>query len=157
LFIYFPFCFFAAPTVQLTFRLNANKSKAEKFRGQILNAFEATLSCGVILEIRYESKKETENSDNGMTLRRSLTSQNRHFYSGHDNEHFVRVIGPHILTEGEVIRTGPIGMGKGKKNKTFWIREASSSERLLFGSEGWEMSSRKKDGSIAEKLERENL
>jgi hypothetical protein len=95
-----------------------------------------------------------------MTLRRSLTNQSRQFYSGHSNEHFVRVIGPHILTEGEVIRTGPIGMSKGKKNKKIWIREASSSgyqQHLAPLSEGWKMSSGKKVGSFAEKLERENL
>lgn len=95
-----------------------------------------------------------------MTLRRSLTSQDRHFFSGQENEHFVRVIGPHILTEGEVIRTGPVGLGKGKRNKSFWIGEASSlgyQQHLAPLSERSEMGSGKKDGSIAEKLERENL
>ncbi|KAJ1688016.1 hypothetical protein LUZ63_019406 [Rhynchospora breviuscula] len=147
-----------APTVQLTFRSNANKSKAEKFRGQILNAFEATLSCGVILEIRYESKKEIENPDNGMTLRRSLTSHSRPFYSRHENENFVRAIGPHILTEGEIIRTGPIGLGKGKRNKGFIGGVSSGFQHHLAPlSEGWEMGTRTIDASIAEKLERENL
>ncbi|CAN6350393.1 unnamed protein product [Urochloa humidicola] len=47
-----------APTVQLIFSPRVNKSKAEKYRGQILQAFESVLSSAIILEIRYESKDD---------------------------------------------------------------------------------------------------
>ncbi|KAJ3671018.1 hypothetical protein LUZ60_008444 [Juncus effusus] len=121
-----------APTVQLTFRSSSDKSKAEKFRGQILNAFESVLSCAVILEIRHESKKSPPNipttsyETHGMSLRRSLNAHQRFINS---NEGFVRVVGPHILTEGEVIETR---VGKG-------------------------LGFRERGESIVEKLERDNL
>ncbi|XP_010242131.1 PREDICTED: protein STICHEL-like 3 isoform X2 [Nelumbo nucifera] len=50
--------FGAAPTVQLIFSSPLTKSKAEKFRGYILQAFEATLGSPLILEIRCESRKD---------------------------------------------------------------------------------------------------
>ncbi|KAF8715724.1 hypothetical protein HU200_026668 [Digitaria exilis] len=73
-----------APTVQLLFSSRVNKSKAEKYRGQILQAFESVLSSAIILEIRYESKDDLaaghapvispypEDGSN-MVLRRSFT------------------------------------------------------------------------------------
>ncbi|KAM0944661.1 putative DNA-directed DNA polymerase [Dioscorea sansibarensis] len=48
----------AAPTVHVMFSSQLNKSKAEKFRGQILQAFESVLSSSVTLEIRYETRKD---------------------------------------------------------------------------------------------------
>ncbi|XP_072966952.1 protein STICHEL-like 4 [Typha angustifolia] len=126
----------AAPTVQLLFSLHVNKSKAEKFRGQILEAFESVLSSSVILEIRYESVEDVttdsqvpvilpsaENDSSQMTLRRSLTNC-RSRYSQHGNldrrlskEYCTKGItssqarwlqsDPHILTEGEIIARRP--------------------------------------------------
>ncbi|KAH1091098.1 hypothetical protein J1N35_018355 [Gossypium stocksii] len=48
----------AAPTVQLTFSSQVTKSKAEKFRGHILQAFESVLGSPVTIEIRCEAKKD---------------------------------------------------------------------------------------------------
>ncbi|XP_052478242.1 protein STICHEL-like 3 isoform X2 [Gossypium raimondii] len=48
----------AAPTVQLMFSSPMTKSKAEKFRGHILQAFETVLGSSVTVEIRCEAKKD---------------------------------------------------------------------------------------------------
>ncbi|KAA3456251.1 DNA polymerase III subunit gamma/tau [Gossypium australe] len=48
----------AAPTVRLTFSSQVTKSKAEKFRGHILQAFESVLGSPVTIEIRCEAKKD---------------------------------------------------------------------------------------------------
>lgn len=50
--------FSAAPTAQLIFSSHLNKSRAEKFRGHILQAFESVLGSPVTLEIRCEFRKE---------------------------------------------------------------------------------------------------
>lgn len=50
--------FFAAPTVQLLFSSHITKSKVEKFRGHILQAFESVLGSPVTIEIRCESGKD---------------------------------------------------------------------------------------------------
>ncbi|KAL5989779.1 hypothetical protein ACLOJK_010673 [Asimina triloba] len=47
-----------ASTAVLVFNSHANKSKAEKFRGHILQAFESVLGSPVTIEIRYESRKD---------------------------------------------------------------------------------------------------
>ncbi|XP_062231960.1 protein STICHEL-like 4 isoform X2 [Phragmites australis] len=74
-----------APTAQLIFSSCVNKSKAEKYRGQILQAFESVLSSAIILEIRYESKNDLtaghapvishypEDGSSNIALRRSFT------------------------------------------------------------------------------------
>ncbi|XP_010248379.1 PREDICTED: protein STICHEL-like 4 isoform X2 [Nelumbo nucifera] len=51
--------FGAAPTVQLIFTTPLTKSKAEKFRGYILQAFEAVLGSPMTLEIRCETKMDS--------------------------------------------------------------------------------------------------
>ncbi|KAG0459566.1 hypothetical protein HPP92_022694 [Vanilla planifolia] len=48
----------SAPIVQVTFASPVSKSKAEKFRGQILQAFECVLNATVILEIRCELQND---------------------------------------------------------------------------------------------------
>ncbi|PPD91453.1 hypothetical protein GOBAR_DD11597 [Gossypium barbadense] len=48
----------AAPTIRLTFSSQVTKSKAEKFRGHILQAFESVLGSPVTIEIRCEAKKD---------------------------------------------------------------------------------------------------
>ncbi|CAI9773243.1 unnamed protein product [Fraxinus pennsylvanica] len=50
-------CFGAAPTVQLMFSSQLIKSKAEKFREHILQAFQSVLRTPVTIEIRCESSK----------------------------------------------------------------------------------------------------
>lgn len=52
--------FGAAPTVQLMFSSHMTKSTAEKFRSQILQAFEIVLGSPLTIEIRCESKKDTK-------------------------------------------------------------------------------------------------
>ncbi|XP_066367058.1 protein STICHEL-like 4 [Miscanthus floridulus] len=123
-----------APTVQLIFSSRVNKSKAEKYRGQILQAFESVLSSTIILEIRYESKDDLaaghapvitpypEDGSSNMVLRRSFTKHSS-VSSGGENltrrlqKDSVVQVGssnqtrwmqsdPHILTEGEIIEIG---------------------------------------------------
>ncbi|CBI30725.3 unnamed protein product, partial [Vitis vinifera] len=50
----------AAPTVQLMFSSHLTKSKAEKYRGHILRAFESILGSPVTIEIRSESRKDAK-------------------------------------------------------------------------------------------------
>ncbi|MCD7471772.1 hypothetical protein HAX54_012440 [Datura stramonium] len=50
--------FGAAPTVQILFSSHLTKSKVEKFRGHILQAFESVLGSPVTIEIRCESGKD---------------------------------------------------------------------------------------------------
>ncbi|XP_062012902.1 protein STICHEL-like 3 [Rosa rugosa] len=52
--------FGAAPTVQLMFSSHMTKSTAEKFRAQILQAFEMVLGSPLTVEIRCLSKKDTK-------------------------------------------------------------------------------------------------
>ncbi|KAJ1263759.1 hypothetical protein BS78_09G211200 [Paspalum vaginatum] len=123
-----------APTVQLVFNSRVNKSKAEKYRGQILQAFESVLSSAIILEIRYESKDHPsvahapvispypENGSLNMVLGRSFT---KHSSVSSGGENLIRRLqkdsviqgdssnqtrwmqsDPHILTEGEIIEVG---------------------------------------------------
>ncbi|XP_038987087.1 protein STICHEL-like 3 isoform X2 [Phoenix dactylifera] len=124
-----------APTVQLLFSSDGSKSKAEKFRGQILQAFESVLSSAVILEIRCESRKDgnsdvqnqhilpaPENGSSQMMKRQSITNQ-RSLDSGSEKltrrlpkENGIKGIGsrqgrwlhtdPHVMAEGEIIETG---------------------------------------------------
>ncbi|KAL6610537.1 hypothetical protein ACP70R_040506 [Stipagrostis hirtigluma subsp. patula] len=123
-----------APTVQLIFSSRVNKSKAEKYREQILQAFESVLSSAIILEIRYESKDDLtagrapvissypEDGSSNMVLRRSFT---KHSSVSSGGESLIRRLqkdsmvhgacskqtrwmqsDPHILTEGEIIEVG---------------------------------------------------
>ncbi|KAF0919041.1 hypothetical protein E2562_028264 [Oryza meyeriana var. granulata] len=123
-----------APTVQLIFSARVNKSKAENFRGQILQAFESVLRSAIILEIRYESKNDVrashapamffqgENESSNITLRRSFTKHSplssggenlrRRLKKDRANSSKTRWMqsDPHILTEGEIIEVGPSHM-----------------------------------------------
>ncbi|XP_047043823.1 protein STICHEL-like 3 [Lolium rigidum] len=125
-----------APTVQLMFSSHVNKSKAEKSRGQIMQAFESVLSSAIILEIRYESEEDgggvpailpyREDTSSNIALRRSFT---KHSSVSSGGENLVRRLhkgsvaqgassnqtrwmqsDPHILTEGEIIEVGPSQM-----------------------------------------------
>ncbi|OEL34447.1 Protein STICHEL-like 3 [Dichanthelium oligosanthes] len=127
-----------APTVQLIFSSRVNKSKAENYRAQILQAFESVLRSAIILEIRYESKNDArashapsmfpypENDSSNTTVRRSFT---KHSPLSSGGENLMRRLkkdsvvkgasssktrwmqsDPHILTEGEIIEVGPSHM-----------------------------------------------
>ncbi|KAI7999916.1 Protein STICHEL-like 3 [Camellia lanceoleosa] len=56
--------FGAAPTVQLMLSSHLTKSKAEKYRAHILQAFESVLGSPVTIEIRYELKKDARVGNN---------------------------------------------------------------------------------------------
>ncbi|KAG2591400.1 protein STICHEL-like 4 [Panicum virgatum] len=127
-----------APTVQLIFSSRVNKSKAENYGAQILQAFESVLRSAIILEIRYESKNDArashapsmfpypENDSSNTTVRRSFTKHSP-LSSGGENlsrrlkkDSVVKGASssktrwmqsdPHILTEGEIIEVGPSHM-----------------------------------------------
>jgi hypothetical protein len=118
------------------FSSHVNKSKAEKSRGQIMQAFESVLSSAIILEIRYESEEDgggvpailpyREDTSSNIALRRSFT---KHSSVSSGGENLVRRLhkgsvaqgassnqtrwmqsDPHILTEGEIIEVGPSQM-----------------------------------------------
>ncbi|XP_019166766.1 PREDICTED: protein STICHEL-like 3 isoform X2 [Ipomoea nil] len=55
--------FGAAPTVHLVFSSHVTKSKAEKFRVHILQAFESVIGSPVTIEIRCESSSSLGNDD----------------------------------------------------------------------------------------------
>ncbi|XP_066306935.1 protein STICHEL-like 4 isoform X2 [Miscanthus floridulus] len=123
-----------APTVQLIFSSRINKSKAENYRAQILQAFESVLRSAIILEIRYESKNDAkashaasmfpypENDSSNATLRRSFTKHS-----------------PLSSGEGEIIEVGPSHMHwhaqtnngvvdiNERRKENVWEEEASSS------------------------------
>ncbi|CAL4947596.1 unnamed protein product [Urochloa decumbens] len=140
-----------APTVQLIFSSRVNKSKAENYRAQILQAFESVLRSAIILEIRYESKNDSSNT----TARRSL---NKHSPLSSGGENLMRRLkkdsvvkgasssktrwmqsDPHILTEGEIIEVGPSHMHwhdqtnngvldiNERRKENVWEEETSSS------------------------------
>uniref|UniRef100_A0ACD5T8A3 Uncharacterized protein n=1 Tax=Avena sativa TaxID=4498 RepID=A0ACD5T8A3_AVESA len=122
-----------APVVQLMFSSRVNNSKAEKSRGQILQAFESVLSSATILEIRYDLKEDGEgvpailpyheDTSSIMALRRSFTKHSSVSSGGDDlvrrlqkgrvaqgarsNQTRWMQSDPHILTEGEIIEVGP--------------------------------------------------
>ncbi|OMO76171.1 hypothetical protein CCACVL1_15877 [Corchorus capsularis] len=60
--------FGAAPTVQLIFSSQMTKSKAEKYRGYILQAFESVLGSPMTIEIRYEMKKDAKGGFQGLLV-----------------------------------------------------------------------------------------
>ena len=62
-------CFFlSAPTAQLMFSSHMTKSKAEKFRGHILQAFETVLGSPLTIEIRCEEKKDARAGFHGLLV-----------------------------------------------------------------------------------------
>ncbi|KAE8810933.1 DNA polymerase III subunit gamma/tau [Hordeum vulgare] len=118
-----------APTVQLMFSSRVNKSKDEKSRGQILQAFESVLSSAIILEIRYESNyggEGVEDTYSNIALTRSFTKHSSVSSGGENlvsrlqkgrvasgtssNQTRWMQSDPHILTAGEIIEVGHFEM-----------------------------------------------
>ena len=60
--------FLSVPTVQLMFSSHMTKSKAEKFRGHILQAFESVLGSPVTIEIGCEVKKDARAGFHGLLV-----------------------------------------------------------------------------------------
>ena len=86
-----------APTVQLIFSSHLTKSKAEKCRGHILQAFESVLGSPVTIEIRCESRKDAKagahvplisaakDFQSQMVAHQGNTSDNRRHQAGCDD------------------------------------------------------------------------
>ncbi|KAG9448194.1 hypothetical protein H6P81_014322 [Aristolochia fimbriata] len=78
----------AAPTVQLIFSSHLSKTKAEKFRCHILQAFESVLGSPVTIEIRGQTRKElrtSENSNAQMIVNLDSQTTGRTSKSGSEN------------------------------------------------------------------------
>ncbi|KAL6845610.1 hypothetical protein ACP4OV_025105 [Aristida adscensionis] len=153
-----------APTVQLIFSSRVNKSKAENYRGQILQAFESVLRSAIILEIRYESRNDArtghapsvfpypENDSLNTTLRRSFT---KHSPLSPGGENLTRRLkkdnvvkgarsirtrwmqsDPHILTEGEIIEVGPSHMHRHAERNSGVLDANERSKDSIWEQEG---------------------
>ncbi|KAL8140519.1 hypothetical protein V2J09_006540 [Rumex salicifolius] len=57
-----------APTVHLKFSSYQTKTKAEKFRAYIIQAFESTFGCPVLVEMRTESRKDVTSGANAPVI-----------------------------------------------------------------------------------------
>lgn len=152
-----------APTVQLMFSSHVNKSKAEKSRGQILQAFESVLSSAIILEIRYESKdggEGVEDTYSNIALTRSFTKHSSVSSGGENlvsrlqkgrvapgtssNQTRWMQSDPHILTEGEIIEVGPSEMEwygepdavASDKRRGVWVAALSPQDQGNIGPRG---------------------
>ncbi|KAJ1285246.1 hypothetical protein BS78_03G265300 [Paspalum vaginatum] len=123
-----------APTVQLIFSSRVNKSKAENYRAQILQAFESVLRSAIILEIRYESKNGVrashapsmfsypENDSSNMTARRSFTKHSP--ISSGEGE--IIEVGPSHIHQHAQTNNGVLDIHERRKGNV-WEEEASSS------------------------------
>ncbi|KAK9062947.1 hypothetical protein SSX86_016817 [Deinandra increscens subsp. villosa] len=60
-----------SPSVQLMFTSHATRSKAEKFKTHILKAFEHVLGSPITIEIRSETRKDMEDSQQDLYAKRS--------------------------------------------------------------------------------------
>lgn len=160
------FCYylinFAAPTVQLIFTSHATKSKAEKFKTHILKAFEHVLGSPVTIEIRSESRKETQlilptSQQDSYAKQRSeiieveASPREQKSMLHIDNDHKVEATPSHKNSSFQT-RLGEqnqsMSLVRGKVSLANVIQQAESQRN------GW---STRKAVSIAEKLEQENL
>lgn len=133
-----------APTVQLIFNSPANKAKAEKFRGQILQAFESTLNSEVILEIRCESRKDMGHipldmveSENGSQMNwRHHSQANRRAHHSRSDNHMrrfpkeVQGIGSSHARRMHKVRHGEITEIVASPRENAEIRPANGIEEL---------------------------
>ncbi|XP_009416429.2 protein STICHEL-like 4 isoform X2 [Musa acuminata AAA Group] len=127
----------AAPTVQMAFSSNANKYRAEKFRGQLLQAFESVLASPVMLEISCRSRNtvrldapaapllpSSESGSSKMTVKQQYVKNKNSLNSVSENlagklieENILGRIcsgqarwlhpGPPVMTEDEIVEAGP--------------------------------------------------
>ncbi|KAJ6830337.1 protein STICHEL-like 4 [Iris pallida] len=137
--------FGTAPTVQLMFTSPTSKVKAEKFRGQILQAFESVLQSAVRLEIRCETRKDERQdahipvdlvaSENGsqLTRRRSMTNQRSQCS---ESENFVRGLPRDNVVKGtgssqsRWLHDDPLDMDKGEITEIVASPQAHQKFRL---------------------------
>ncbi|XP_039125289.1 protein STICHEL-like 3 isoform X2 [Dioscorea cayenensis subsp. rotundata] len=164
----------AAPTVHVMFSSQLHKSKAEKFRGQILQAFECVLSSSVTLEIRYETRKEftmnahaplvlpsCENGSSQMLVRQGSVANQSSVDSRAEN--CIRKLSKESTTQTKVLYSDSLEMRHGeviknshakvinnipelnrKELESGWLEEASSSHRQ--GSLDHSQSERRESG-----------
>ncbi|KAL0321316.1 UNVERIFIED_CONTAM: protein STICHEL-like 3 [Sesamum radiatum] len=170
----------AAPTVQLLFNSQLTKSKAEKFRLHILQAFESVLRSPVTIEIRCESRKDagggpillpatqdsiTSHDDTRRTQNRvtSLSGVNRREIieiessprdkADSDRRNIDNAVGATSKQKTSTTlgdRNQSLSLVRSKVSLAHVIQQAEGCSQHS----GW---SRRKAVSIAEKLEQENL
>ncbi|KAL8045703.1 hypothetical protein ABFX02_08G131600 [Erythranthe guttata] len=159
----------AAPTVQLLFNSQLTKSKAEKFRLQILQAFESVLRSRVTIEIRCESRKDIGAAD--PTKHEEIRSfRNRDASSSGINRREIVEIeaSPRDYKDRQNVENAPGVTSMQKKPNTLGDRNQSLSlvrskvslAHVIQQAEGCSQHngwSKRKAVSIAEKLEQENL
>ncbi|CAA7059808.1 unnamed protein product [Microthlaspi erraticum] len=166
----------SAPTVHLMFSSALTKSTAEKFRGHIMQAFEAVLESPVTIEIRCEAKREPRNNAKDKSFPSSLAVIGQD-YDGSGRSEIVEVIEPngqrrdHQQKQAEAEeKTERAGGSSALARARRKHLEASQSQSIVRGKvslahviqqadgctlqNGW---SKRKAVSIAEKLEQENL
>ena len=162
----------AAPTVQLMFSSHMTKSTAEKFRAQILQAFEMVLGSPMTVEIRCLSKRDTKEAVQKPIIipdtHQHLHSDNREMGkseivevaaspregkgSGHVDDHkesSVRV-GESSMKRKIGEHSHSLSLVRGKVSLAHVIQQAEGCSQR----NGW---SQRKAVSIAEKLEQDNL
>ncbi|KAG8385396.1 hypothetical protein BUALT_Bualt03G0038700 [Buddleja alternifolia] len=164
-----------APSVQLLFNSQVAKSKAEKFRLHILQAFESVLRSPVAIEIRCESRKDVETrpillpASKGPSLSDvnpvSLTNDGTPM-TGHSD---IRRIKNRDTSSGGVTRSEIVeiaaspsdqrNLGDSNPNLSLVRRKVSLAHVIQQADRCSEYSgwSKRKAVSIAEKLEQENL
>lgn len=141
-------CLGSAPTVQLTFESSLSKSKAEKFRGQILQAFASVLNTSVILEIRCNPRRDVREdlvthdiheleSDSSMmtTIQQSISKQSSHTLQSENvtrrrpRENAIKGSG---FSHARDLQFDSLSTGKDRKGKgseCAWVGEGSSSQQ----------------------------
>uniref|UniRef100_A0A5B7B7Q2 AAA+ ATPase domain-containing protein n=1 Tax=Davidia involucrata TaxID=16924 RepID=A0A5B7B7Q2_DAVIN len=117
--------FGAAPTVQLMFSSHLTKSKAEKYRGHILQAFESVLGSPVTIEIRCDSRKDAraginvplilpapQDGSSQMYTNPGLISTNRMPMVGYDDISKRVLKERDGLTQAQLLQSDSLGMGR---------------------------------------------
>ncbi|CAK9148078.1 unnamed protein product [Ilex paraguariensis] len=116
---------FAAPTVQLMFSSHLTKSKAEKFKAHILQAFESVVGSTLTIEIRCESRKDvrsgmhvplilpaSQDASCQVYINQGILSSGGVPMAAHDD--ICRRVGKYRdgLTQAQLLQFGSDGMGR---------------------------------------------
>ncbi|KAL0727547.1 hypothetical protein Bca4012_023640 [Brassica carinata] len=162
----------SAPTVHLMFSSPLTKSTAEKFRGHIMQAFEAVLESPVTIEIRCETKRDSRQRSS-----LALVGQD-HNMNGSARSEIVEVIESNgqrrrqqqSQEEERTERVGSSALARARRKHMEASQSQSQSQSIVRGkvslahviqqADGCTLQnswSKRKAMSIAEKLEQENL
>lgn len=155
----------AAPTVQLMFSSPQTRSKAEKLRAYILQAFESVLGSPVTIEIRGESQKDLRSRVHASQDRgHSGTSEIVELTSSPREQKFGEHVDIHRPSDkrgtqgARAIETGTESGRFGEQNQCrSLVRGKVSLAHVIQQAEGSTSWTKRKAVSIAEKLEQENL